>query len=201
MQAEHLASYTSGNLSVRLPGEPGLIAMTPGALAYDTMRAEDICIVSVDGTVLEGEQAPTSEFPLHTLVYARRPEVGGIVHVHSPAAMTMAAMGMTLPAYLTGLVGAVGGDVVTAPYARPGTAALADLTVEALRDRGACFLRSHGTLGVGATLGHAFNAVAVVETAADAYLRALAVGPVPVLPDAEIAWIAAIWRSQWPGEG
>lgn len=199
MQAEHLAYFTSGNVSKRVDDEPDLIAMTPSALPYDTMRPEDICLVTLDGTVVEGERRPTSEFPLHTLVYARRPEVGGIVHVHSPAAMAMAALGLTLPAFLTGLVGAVGGDVVTAPYARPGTAAMADLTAAALQDRGACFLRHHGALAVGRTLANAFNAVSVVEGAADAYLRVLPLGPVPELPAEEVGWFADIWRSQWNG--
>jgi len=199
MQAEQLTSFTGGNISMRIDDEPQLVAMTPSSLAYDTMQPEDICIVTIDGKVIDGHREPTSEFPLHTLVYARRPEVGAIVHSHSPAAMAMAANGMTLPPFLAGLVGAVGGGVVAAPYSRPGTAELADYTQEALSDRGACFLRFHGVLAVGATLAHAYNAASVVEASADAYLRALALGPVPELPANEVAWIADAWRSQWTG--
>lgn len=197
MVAEHLVYYTAGNISQRVDDEPNLIAMTPTALPYDTMQPEDICIVTIDGEVVEGERRPTSEFPLHTLVYHRRPEVCGIVHTHSPAAMAMAAKGLTLPPFLTGMVAAVGGEVVTAPYARPGTALMADHTTDALRDRGACFLRFHGVLAVGRTLGHAFNAASVVEGAADAYLRIFPLGPVPELPAEEVQWLASFWRSQW----
>ncbi|MGA2513808.1 MAG: class II aldolase/adducin family protein [Candidatus Limnocylindrales bacterium] len=197
MMAEHLAYYTAGNISKRVDGEPDLVAVTPASLPYDTMRPEDICIVSVEGELVEGERRPTSEFPLHTLVYARRPEVGAIVHTHSPAAMAMAALGLTLPPFLTGLVGAVGGDVRTAPYSRPGTAAMADCTADALHDRGACFLRFHGVLAVGRTLARAYNSASVVEGAADAYLRILPLGEVPVLPTEEIEWLAGHWRSQW----
>jgi L-fuculose-phosphate aldolase len=189
MQAEHLTSFTAGNISKRVDDEPELVAMTP----------EDICIVTIDGKIVDGRRGPTSEFPLHTLVYARRQEVGAIVHTHSPAALAMAANGMTLPPFLTGLVAAVGGGVVAAPYSRPGTPELADYTQEALFDRGACFLRFHGVLAVGATLAHAYNAASAVEAAADAYLRALALGPVPELPVDEVAWIADAWRSQWAG--
>lgn len=199
MQAEHLTSFTAGNISKRVDDEPELVAMTPTSLAYDTMQPEDICIVTVDGKIVDGRRGPTSEFPLHTLMYARRQEVAAIVHTHSPAAMAMAAKGMTLPPFLTGLVAAVGGGVATAPYSRPGTAELADYTQEALCDRGACFLRFHGVLAVGATLAHAYNSASVVEAAADAYLRALALGAVPELPVDEVAWIADIWRSQWAG--
>ena len=196
MIAEHLVYFTSGNVSRRVEGEPDVIAMTPAALPYDTMRAEDICLVTVVGTLVEGERRPTSELPLHTLVYERRPEVRAIVHIHSPAGMAMAARGLTLPPFLTGLVGAVGGDVRTAPYARPGSPEMASHTSEALHDRGACFLRSHGILAVGPTLAHAYNAASVVEGAADAYLRILPFGEVPILAQEEIDWLSRLWRAQ-----
>jgi L-fuculose-phosphate aldolase len=197
MQAERLVYWTAGNVSRRVPGEPDLIAMTPTNTPYDTMRAEDVCIVATDGTIVDGDLEPTSELPLHTLVYARRPEVGGIVHTHSPAAMTMAVLGWTLPPILTGWIEAAGGAVYTAPYSRPGTAEMADFTAEALNDRGACFLRHHGLLAVGVDLAHAFQAASVTEGAADVYLRARAFGPVPELPEEEVRWIADDWRAQW----
>ena len=197
MVAERLVHATAGNLSVRVAGAPGFVAMTPAATPYDTLTAADVCIVTLDGEMVDGTKPPTSELPLHTLVYRRRPEVGAIVHAHSPAAMTMAAMGLSLPPFLTGLIEATGGAVATAPYARPGTPALADAVAEALADRGACFLRHHGLLAIGADLLHAFRAASVTEVSADAYLRARTLGPVPELPPAEVAWIHEAWRAQW----
>ncbi len=197
MLSDRLVSFTAGNISRRVDGEPDLVALTPSSLPYDTMQPEDICLVDLRGEVVDGRRRPSSELPLHTRAYARRPELGAIVHTHSPASMAMAAMGMTLPPILIGLVAAVGGDVVTAAYARTGTAAMADRTEEALRDRGACFLRHHGVLAIGRTLAYAYNGAAVVEASADAYLRALQFGEVPALPDREIAWLAERWRAQW----
>jgi L-ribulose-5-phosphate 4-epimerase len=198
LQAERLVHWTAGNLSMRIPGEPHLIAMTPTDLPYDEMAAEDVCIVRVDGSIVDGAREPTSEFPLHTLVYQRRSDVGAIVHTHSPAAMTMAALGWTLPPILTGFVDAAGGAVVTAPYSRPGTAEMAEFTADALRDRGACFLRHHGLLAIGADLRHAFQTAAVTEASADVYLRARAFGEVPELPPGEVEWLAEGWRAKWP---
>lgn len=199
LQAEHLVAFTAGNISRRVDGEPGLYAVTPAATPYDELEPGDIAIATVDGTVVEGRLPPTSEFPLHTLVYRRREEVGAIVHTHSPAAMTMAALGWTLPPILTGFVEAAGGAVSTAPYARPGTPELADATAAALADRGACFLRHHGLLAIGADLAHAFRAASVTEASADVYLRARAFGEVPELPEPEVRWIADAWRRQWVG--
>jgi L-fuculose-phosphate aldolase len=199
LQAEQLVHATAGNLSTRVDGERDVIAMTPTSVAYDTLEPDDICIVSTGGERLDGRREPTSELPLHTLVYARRPEVGAIIHTHSPAAMTMAVLGWRLPPILTGLVEAVGGDVLVAPYSSPGTADVADLTADALADRGACFMPHHGLLAVGADLERAFRAASVTEAAARVYLDARAQRvDVPELEPADVAWIARSWRSQWP---
>jgi L-ribulose-5-phosphate 4-epimerase len=97
IQAEHLVYSTAGNVSTRIDGEPDVIAITPTSLAYDAPDPEDICIVTTGGELIDGRREPTSELPLHTLLYARRPEVGAIIHTHSPAAMTMAVLGWSLP--------------------------------------------------------------------------------------------------------
>jgi L-ribulose-5-phosphate 4-epimerase len=198
IRAEHLVHATAGNLSTRVDGEPHVIAMTPTSLPYDELEPDDVCIVTVGGELLEGRRAPTSELPLHTLVYARRPEVGAIVHTHSTAAMTMAVLGWELPPILTGLVHAAGGDVRVAPYSQPGTAEMADNAAAALADRGACFLRHHGVLSVGADLARAFVAASVTEASARVYLDARAQGAeVPELRPGDVEAIARGWREQW----
>ena len=144
LQAEHLGYSTAGNISCRVAEEPDLFAVTPTNFPYDALELDDICIATTGGEVVDGRRKPTSEFPMHTLIYARRPEVGAVIHTHSPAAMVMAVMGWTLPPILTGFVEASGGDVVTAPYSRPATAEMADLTAEAC-ETAAC--ASCGTTG------------------------------------------------------
>ncbi len=196
--AEGLVHATAGNLSVRVPGEPGVIAMTPTAVPYDRLALDDICLVSTAGEQLAGARAPTSELPLHTLLYARRPELGAIIHTHSPAAMTLAVLGWRLPAILTGLVEAVGGDVPVVPYARPGTEAMADVSLTALHDRGACLLSHHGLIAIGADLPRAFRAASVTEATARVYLDARAhATAITSLADEEIRVIARGWSAQW----
>ena len=192
--AERLVFFTAGNISVRIAGDPELVAMTPSSTPYDTMRPGDVVIARLDGRIVDGALKPTTELPLHTLTYVRRPDVGGIVHTHSSAAMAAAAMGIAIPPILHGLISACGGGIVTAPYARGGTAEVAEFTADALRDRSACLLRNHGVLAIGPTVDHAYNAASVVEGVADAYLRALAFGPVPEIAPAEVDRIR---REQW----
>lgn len=200
LQAESLVYSTAGNISLRIPGEPDLLAVTPTSTQYDFLEPEDIVIVNLEGEVVDGRRNPTSETPMHTLICKRRPEIGAIVHTHGKAVMTMANLGWTLPPILTGLVEAAGGPVYTSPYSQPETDQMADFTEEALRDRGATFMRFHGLLAIGADLEHAFHTAAVVEGACEVYLTARQFKEdVDQLPQEQVEWIASYWRAQFPG--
>ena len=82
MAAGGLVQGTEGNASARA-GE--LLAVSPSALPYDALRPEDVCLVTSEGRVVEGPK-PSVELPMHLAVYAARPDVGAIVHTHSPRA-------------------------------------------------------------------------------------------------------------------
>ena len=198
MLADQLVYYTAGNISVRVPGHIDRIALTPRDTAYDTMVADDIVITDSWGSVIESNgRLPTSEAPMHLGIYRARPDVLGVVHTHSPAAMAMATIGDRLPAILTGLVSAAGGDIHVAPYARSASNEMDEFTLPLLEERSVCFLRNHGLLAIGSTLEQAYNAAAVTEGAADAYLRARPYSPLE-LPGEEIERIRNKWIRRWP---
>jgi L-fuculose-phosphate aldolase len=77
-----LVRGSEGNASARA-GE--LVAISPSGLAYETLRPVDVCLVSLDGKLVEGPR-PSVELPMHLAVLAARPDVGAIVHTHSPRA-------------------------------------------------------------------------------------------------------------------
>ncbi|HET9105114.1 MAG TPA: class II aldolase/adducin family protein [Solirubrobacteraceae bacterium] len=200
LQAEGLVHATAGNVSARVTGDPDTFVLTPTGIAYEDLEPGDVSVIGPGGELLAG-RSPSSELPLHARLYARRPEVGAVIHTHSPSAMTLAVLGWRLPAILTGLVEATGGEVRVAAYARPGSEALALAAEEGLRDRGACLLAHHGLIAVGADLGRALRAASVTEATARVYLDARAhASAVPSLPDAEVAAIARSWRAQWMAE-
>ena len=82
MAAGGLVRGTEGNASARA-GE--LIAISPSGLAYDSLRPEDVCLVTPGGELVEGPE-PSVELPMHLAVLAARPDVGAVVHTHSPNA-------------------------------------------------------------------------------------------------------------------
>jgi L-fuculose-phosphate aldolase len=82
MEAGGLVRGTEGNASARV-GD--VVAVSPTSLTYDALRPEDISLVTADGELVEG-RAPSVELPMHLAVLAARPDVGAIVHTHSPYA-------------------------------------------------------------------------------------------------------------------
>ena len=82
MKAQRLVAGTSGNVSAR--HARGLL-ITPTRRGYDTLRARDIALISLSGERLgRGSLEPSIEWPTHAAIYNARPDVGAIVHTHSP---------------------------------------------------------------------------------------------------------------------
>lgn len=94
-----LFAGTSGNLSIYNSAK-GEIYITPSSTPYETMQAEDIVTIDLEGHVLEGELLPSSEWRLHTAIYKARPDAGAVVHTHSPYATAYATMDKPIPIIL-----------------------------------------------------------------------------------------------------
>jgi L-fuculose-phosphate aldolase len=94
MAAGGLVLGTQGNASARA-GE--LIAISPSELPYDTMCPEDVALVTPEGELVEGRR-PSVELPMHLAVLAARPDVGAVVHTHSPRATARPPVPVAEPA-------------------------------------------------------------------------------------------------------
>lgn len=163
---------TSGNISMRDPKE-NVVAITPSGRDYDTMKAEDITIVDLNGNVVDGDYIPSSETPMHTAVYRARKDVNAVVHTHSLYATVMSMRlkdldRATVPSNMYY-------PIHTAPFAMPGSEDLAEKAVEALGGQGdVTLLQNHGLLATGATMDAAMTcAIYTEEDAQVGYYAAL----------------------------
>lgn len=95
-----LITYTWGNVSARDP-DSGYIAIKPSGVPNEDMRPQDIVVCGLSGAVIHGSLRPSSDLPSHLELYARYPQLGGIVHTHSPAATAWAQAGRSIPYYGT----------------------------------------------------------------------------------------------------
>ena len=93
----NLVTFTWGNVSA-VDRASGLVVIKPSGVAYETMTAEDMVVVDLDGRVVEGKWKPSSDTPTHVALYRAFPDCGGIVHTHSRWATTFAQAGRGIPA-------------------------------------------------------------------------------------------------------
>lgn len=96
----NLVTFTWGNVS-GIDRESGLVVIKPSGVEYDTMTAEDMVVVDLQGNVIEGKWKPSSDTPTHLMLYKTFKNIGGIVHTHSHWATSWAQAGRGIPAYGT----------------------------------------------------------------------------------------------------
>jgi L-fuculose-phosphate aldolase len=167
-----LVAGTSGNVSARAGDR---VAVSPTGAVLAALEPEQVTVVDLDGNVVGGELAPTSEVDLHLGVY-RRYETGAVVHTHAPMATALACvLEDELPCVHYEML-ALGGPVRVAPYRTFGTPELAAAAVDALDGRTACLLANHGTIAHGADLAGALRATELLEWLCTVYWRAAQIG-------------------------
>ncbi|MBR2830417.1 MAG: class II aldolase/adducin family protein, partial [Solobacterium sp.] len=132
--AEKLFAGTSGNLSMYDP-DSGIMTITPTSIPYETILPEDMVAMKLDGEVVDGHYAPSSEWRLHAEIYKAFPEAGAVVHSHSPYATAFAVAHQSIPVILIEMVPFLGGDVPLAEFAVPGTDAVGLNAVAAMQER------------------------------------------------------------------
>lgn len=176
MQPANLNRGTAGNVSCR-DGDGFLI--TPTGLPYARLSTDDIPWMALDGSHL-GRRRPSSEWRFHRDLYASRPEVGAVLHAHSPFAVSLACLRRAIPPFHY-MIARFGGDTIRcAEYAIFGSQALSDAALHAMQDRKACLLANHGLLVAGRDLDEAFALAVELEELCEQYWRACQLGE-PVL--------------------
>jgi len=181
---EKLFAGTSGNLSL-FDGETMVI--TPTCVPYETITADDMVVIKLDGTVLEGKYQPSSEWRMHAAVYEAKPEVSAILHTHSPYATAFAVNNRSIPTILIEMVPFLGGDVPLAKFAVPGTKEVGLEAVKVMEDRTGCLLANHGVLAVGDSLIQAHIRAIYVEDAAKICSLAMSNGEIVTIPEKYIS--------------
>ena len=84
-----------GHVSARDPDGRGVWLKQAG-WGLEEITPDRVHLVAPDGEVLIGGGQRHSEYPIHTEIIAARPDVGGVVHVHTRHPVALAAAGVDL---------------------------------------------------------------------------------------------------------
>jgi L-ribulose-5-phosphate 4-epimerase len=185
--ASGLVAWTSGNISARVPDEELMVIKASG-VPYAELTPEAIVVCDLDGTLVEGSLAPSSDAATHGYVYRNMPAVGGVAHTHSPYATAWAARGEPIPCVLTAIADEFGGEIPVAPFALIGSDEIGREIVATLDGHRspAVLLRGHGVFTVGASARDAVKAAVMCEDVARTVHLARALGDVEPLAPASI---------------
>ena len=200
LEQEGLLSTTAGNLSARL--EPDVIAITPSNIPYPDITAADVVITDLRGNVLDGHRRPSSELPFHTAVHRARPDVGAVVHTHSPYATTLATLRRPIPAVHYVIASFAVAEIPVVPYETYGSDALAaQLERVARTGTKGVLLANHGAVVFDSSLERAATLASLLEFLATVYVRALSIGDPVLLPAEEIARVIERYKTHGQPRG
>jgi len=142
-----------GNISCRI--RENAVICTPTLMSKADLAPEDLCLVDMDGNLLAGRRARTSEIFLHLEIYKNVAQARAVVHCSPPYATAYAIAGTVPPPGLIPEFDVFVGSVALAPYETPGTKRFAETVRPFVRDHNAILLQNHGIVCWADTPTHA----------------------------------------------
>lgn len=150
-----------GNISCRVSKDE--IWVTATNVSKGFLTEQNLVKMNIDGTILEGEESPSSETKMHLRIYNEAEELNGVVHTHPIHATAFACAGLPLDSRFLpeGVVQL--GNVPCIPFAMPGTSDVPDSIAPYIHDYNAVLLGNHGALTWGDSLTQAWMRMETVE--------------------------------------
>src|SRR5207245_4350359 len=152
-----LVRGTSGNISTREPGAAQAL-VTPSGVDYDTMTTDAVVLVDLEGRSVNPGFKPSVDTPVHVAIYRARPDVGAVIHTHSPYAAAFSTLGLEIPPLITESAGYLGGAVRVMEYVPPAQPDTGDVVAAGLGGDRAVLLPNHGEVAFGADLRKCYGA-------------------------------------------
>jgi L-ribulose-5-phosphate 4-epimerase len=189
-----LVVWTAGNVSQRVaanpeagPGRHDLLVIKPSGVTYDELTPEAMVVCDLDGNVVDGNRAPSTDTAAHAYVYRHMSRVGGVVHTHSTYATAWAARGEEIPCVLTMMADEFGGPIPVGPFATIGDDSIGKGIVQTLSASRspAVLMQGHGPFTIGSDARSAVKAAVMLEEVARVVHVARALGePLAIAPQA-----------------
>lgn len=193
-----------GNLSIRV--EDNLLLITPTKTLKRKMTFDDICVIDLDGNILYAKEGkkPTGEWPFHTRIMKKRPDVKAIVHAHPPY-MTGFAIAhsdiLTLPILPEPIIEI--GPMRNVPYGTPLSEDLSLKFDDVIEESNGFLMQNHGVLFCSPNhIEEAVESLTMAEEMAHSIFVAQVMGGYKTIPDSyvkEMDEVIAVRNLKMPG--
>lgn len=173
-----------GHLSARV--DEHRILIKPRPVSWRTLKPEELIVIDFEGTRVDGPadgRSAIREWPIHSQIYAARPDVRCVLHAHPRASTLMAALGIAvepLDQDCASLVGRL--PVLDNRAVSISTPALGDDVARALGKMGAMLLKNHGCIVAGPEIAYVCVMAQRLEKVAETMLGAASLSTLPVMP-------------------
>lgn len=171
----------------------------PSGVTFEDLTPDQMVLCDLDGTPLETTFKPSSDTATHAYIYRHLPEVGGIVHTHSPYATAWAANARAIPCFLTAMADEFGGEIPCGAFAMIGGEQIGREVVRILKDHRspAIILQNHGVFTIGKTPKDALKAAVMCEDVARTSHLAMQLGGVNPLALEDIERLYQRYQHQY----
>jgi L-fuculose-phosphate aldolase len=184
MQKEGLVIGPGGNTSIK--DEENVMWISPSGIPFMEMTIEDFVPIDLStGKIIDSRLMPSSEVPLHLLIYQARPDVNCVIHAHPPYVISLSAVDIPIEPLFPDFVVFLGHSVPQIPYVTPCTEEMGELVAEQIKEAPSCVMKNHGAVTVGTSIKEAFTRMRVLETGARILFQARLLGTPQVLTKAE----------------
>ncbi|MBQ3101494.1 L-ribulose-5-phosphate 4-epimerase [bacterium] len=185
----NLVIFTWGNVSAR---EGNCVVIKPSGVDYDTMKADDMVVLDLDGNKIEGKYNPSSDTPTHLELYKAFPKIKGITHTHSNYATSFAQAGKPIEAFGTTHADYFYGDIPVTRYLTKEETEIdyekntGKVIIETFKNKDymaipGVLVRSHGVFSWGKDAHNSVHNAVVVEELAKMNYQSLMLSEVPPL--------------------
>ena len=164
LPANDLVAWTSGNISARDPAT-GLVVIKPSGVRFEDLTPANMVVVDLNGRVVDGDLAPSSDTASHCYIYRYMRHVNGVAHTHSRYATAFAVVGEPIPCVTTAMADEFGGEIPCCGFCLIGGDEIGKLVVDGLTGHRspAALLRSHGVFTIGESAEVAVKAAVMTE--------------------------------------
>lgn len=184
----NLTPGISGNISIRCGNN---VIITASGSSNSFLSYEDLCVIDLDGNLIEGTKASSEKF-LHLEYYKKRQDITAICHFHSPYLTAFASCGVSITDKILPEIVFMFDEIPCAEYSLPGSVKLVEYTAKYFDKYNLILMKNHGVISAGKDLKEAYLNMELCEAYAKTFILSKFLGGAKMLTEEQVKEIYSL---------